>query len=732
MNTVLPTSKSDTAIAFPTPLISLFGVSAGAISPHPTAPLTLLQGRRIGKMGCGASSVESEAAAPKCPNVWHKRQGLIEGWADSPPSTQPSSPVDTGTTLRTPCSPAGDTASTGAPPPLSQGDPRHRFCKGPDETQLNIPPYCHTPMTAGPRRSGIHFRPSPKCKTQVLFVCRDAATVASPGVSNNADTPVGKLSRSATAPVNTFSSRLRDGTPPTSPALYSTPTAKDGTQLLSSSVSLVPPETGARANIELKSFNTLDDLKSEWSETGTGVQGAYYAVPINDVACVASVAPNKYMYRWNVGGSRCASPAKIRHIAARLHEALGQEELEKRVLKILRGEGATAADVRELLGHLPSCVSARYLSNDLAGFKSLLVALEDSMLYNMFEFKLTVEAQVGYFHCARHSVTNRERVNLLFLKEYTAKKTVQTALERERKAMRSGVKDHLRMQTESAGLDLDLCMPHVDDDLEEITATIDAANVDGTCEHLGLTLSSSRYNERECVDRDLLARENDPFDVQQRVQNFYRESYATSSPLVPMLCPQSLYHVDLYIVFPRFFGASNPFSRAYLLIWEEGSMPCASRVAMKPYWIGTPGSGYDTGSSNSDSEAGETDDQEEGDDDDPDGCYGLGYGDDSNDGDEEEEDEDYDDATPHWRGYYCTVPLQPDVVYCYRIVIDRLAYLSPTTTRKNRALYYKKVKISPSVASWTVNTAAHESSLCATSTMATKPMHENLPFNTMR
>ncbi|KAJ9443852.1 hypothetical protein DIPPA_35513, partial [Diplonema papillatum] len=80
-----------------------------------------------------------------------------------------------------------------------------------------------------------------------------------------------------------------------------------------------------------------------------------------------------------------------------------------------------------------------------------------------------------------------------------------------------------------------------------------------------------------------------------------------------------------------------------------------------------------------------------------------GGADDVSGGDSAEEGEDADPENPHWRGFYCTVPVRPDVVYCYRIVVDKRMYVTPTKSKQNRLRYCKKFRISPSVGPWSLN-----------------------------
>ena len=505
-------------------------------------------------------------------------------------------------------------------------------CKGPDETVMKIPPLRVTPATKGPLRKGIHVRPSAKCKSQVLFICKDSERV------NLSDT-------------------------------------------------LGQPVT---ANVEIKPFYSADDLKQGWSETGAGAPGVYYMVPSNDVSCCGSIAPSKYMFRWNIGGIRCRSAALQSNVTeniARLPDA----DLKAKVLQYLHSleEDPQNNDVefeeRVLtdLASLSQCKSARYLSNNLAGFKSLLIGLEDIMLYNMFDFDLGIENLVGHYQGMQLMLTPKERAQVAKIREISQKKNTALVLEKAKKNIHTSVKEQIKQKLEGLGIDVKTAFPCLDEELSEI--------LDGTeINTLGLTDSikgrtCSKHHSPE-LDGQLLARENDPFDVRQRVQNHYRANHQSASPLVPLMCPQHLYHVDFYLVFPK--GTKNTFRRAYLSLWEEGNIMHTSRVSMKPYWIGE--AYRDTESINSDSEAGESDEELQGDE----------------EGDAESAEESDEDDNPSeavWKGFFCTVPLQPDIVYCYRIVVDGMAYMSATLKRKSRTNYCKKLKISPKITPWTVN-----------------------------
>eukprot|EP01061_Rhynchopus_euleeides_P009023 TRINITY_DN18174_c0_g1_i1.p1 TRINITY_DN18174_c0_g1~~TRINITY_DN18174_c0_g1_i1.p1 ORF type:complete len:580 (+),score=187.28 TRINITY_DN18174_c0_g1_i1:197-1936(+) len=520
-------------------------------------------------------------------------------------------------------------------------------CKGPDETLMQIPPLRVTPMTRGPRKKGIHVRASAKCKCQVLFICKDAAKTSLTTTGGGAVT----------------------------------------------------------ANVEIKPFYGPDDLKQDWSETGAGAPGVYYLVPTNDISCCGSIAPSKYMFRWNIAGVRCRSAASLNCITESLAKNTDESDLNEKVLAFLKSLPEMHNDIDEEfderviadLKGLGQSKSARYLSNNLAAFKSLLMSLEDSVLYNMFDFDLGIDHLIGHYHGLQHVMSNREKAELAVVREASGKKNIAASLERMKKSLHTSVKELVKQKLEVVGLDAKAVIPSLEEDLTEVCGTLDACAVGLGDIIKGQGCSKMMSPE---LDGQLLARENDPFDVRQRVQNHYRTHHQSASPMMPILCAQNLYHVDIYLVLPK--GTPNTFKRAYLTLWEEGNLMHINRVSMKEYWTGPV---RDSDSTNSDSEAGDSDDE----------VAGEELADDVEsleESDEEEENGDAEGRVPEspsnrravWKGFYCTVPLQPDVVYCYRVVVDGLAYLSATVKRKSRSNFCKKLKISPKISAWSVNT----------------------------
>eukprot|EP01060_Flectonema_neradi_P007236 TRINITY_DN15021_c3_g1_i1.p1 TRINITY_DN15021_c3_g1~~TRINITY_DN15021_c3_g1_i1.p1 ORF type:complete len:586 (+),score=125.71 TRINITY_DN15021_c3_g1_i1:55-1758(+) len=497
-------------------------------------------------------------------------------------------------------------------------------CEGPDESQIDIRERQVTMISQGPKKKGIYIRPSSRCKIQLIFSCKG----------------------------------------------------------------------GENCNIEMKEYDSPDDIRKEWNATGETIPGVYYIRPLNNHSCVASVAPGRFMYRWNNGGYRTTAPGEELLMCEKLYEyhKIGSSFADAAIAILdklpddLRSRSPYLQDggIEKLvsdLDQLETCKSARYLPNDLHAFKSFLVELEDILIYNLFQVSLRIDSQVGYFHKKDHVTSLKEKAQMLLLDKAVAEDALNTALELGKSQVKSALDVGLEKTFSAFGLNQEELLPTLDD---KMVAAVDTIAIDSW----GLTsgLSGTGITESHSDMLEKLAWDRDPREVKKRAEDTYYSSIENSDPLVPVLCPQSFYHVDLYIVFPT--GTENTFTRAMCTLWEEGDQENPLRVVMKEYWIGEGADDREM-NSNDESDAGE-----------------WGGEDASDDGEDEESDDEEDadeDTTPHWKGFYCTIPVRMDVVYCYRMSIDNKAYLTPSLTKKKATNYYKKFKVTPSLGKWTIN-----------------------------
>eukprot|EP00659_Diplonema_papillatum_P006950 gene6950-10689_t len=494
---------------------------------------------------------------------------------------------------------------------------REDECRGPNEMDIDLPEKQVTAATAGPAKKGIYVRPSSKCKAQVLFMCGGAEDAA----------------------------------------------------------------------LEMKEYDSVDDVRREWSDTGEGIPGVYYARPVNKNCTVASLAPSRYMYRWSIAGERCVAPGRSFGICEGLHAfhsrspALAEAALAlaerlpaaaRAASPYLRDGGGEKLAVD--LAELATCRSARYLSNDLGHFKTALVEAEDRLIYNLFQFTLGVEAQVGYFTgstFSEHVVSAKEAALSSAVRRAAHADNLAEQLESGKTGVKAAADAALAEIFAAIGLAPATVLPGLDAALRAAAAAV-RVEARGVSDKLVGAAAAGTPDTTGCR----LARDRNPIDIKKRVEEAFFAEYSSSSPAKPVLCAQGFYDVDLYIVFPE--GTKNGFKRAYAAVWEDGTAMRPLRVSMKE-------------KCNSDDE----DNASDGDDD--------GGADDVSGGDSAEEGEDADPENPHWRGFYCTVPVRPDVVYCYRIVVDKRMYVTPTKSKQNRLRYCKKFRISPSVGPWSLN-----------------------------
>ena len=498
-------------------------------------------------------------------------------------------------------------------------------CEGPDESKIDIKERQVTAISQGPRKKGIYIRPSSRCKMQLIFSCKG----------------------------------------------------------------------GENCNIEMKEYDSPDDIRKEWNATGESIPGVYYISPVNDHSCVASVAPGRYMFRWSNGGYRTTAPGEELLICEKLHEfhklsssfADAAVAILEKLPDNLRArspylqEGGVEKLISDL-DQLETCKSARYLPNDLLTFKTFLVELEDILIYNLFQVSLRIESQVGYFHKNSHVTSLKEKAQMLILDKAMDEDALKAGLEIGKTQVKNALDIGLERTFAAFGLNQEELLPSLDDKMISAVDTIDidawglSSEISGT----GITESHSDMLEKLAWDRD-------PREVKKRTEDTYYSSIQDSNPLIPVLCPQSFYHVDLYIVFPS--GTENTFTRAMCTLWEEGDQENPLRVVMKEYWIGEGADDREM-NSNDESDAGE--------------WGGEDASDDAED-DPESDDEDNGDenSAPHWKGFYCTIPVRIDVVYCYRMSVDNKAYLTPSLTKKKVANYCKKFKVTPSLGKWTIN-----------------------------